>query len=257
MSDLNATPTRSDASDWVAAATLARLLAACFCAPQTAARLARGASTLRREALAAAERLGFAADRIRALCEEAKSLEDDERAFDRVIGHTVRSECTPYELEYRAAEIFQASQTLADLAGFYRAFGFEIAGPMSERPDHVTAQWEFVAILCMKAAFAPRDADRDCCVDALRSFLADHAATWMPAFHSRLRKADACSFLARAADLGDDLLRSFCARLDVSIGPSWLEFRPASEEDDATISCGAPGAVELGPNLAAAMEARA
>ncbi|GJQ25357.1 MAG: hypothetical protein HBSAPP02_03890 [Phycisphaerae bacterium] len=256
MSDPNSTPTRSDPPDWIAVAKLARFLAAAFCSPRTAARIVRGGSGVRNELLAAAGNAGITADRIRRLFDGNASTDDAERAIDRVVGHTVRSECPPYELEYRSAEVFQASQTLADVAGFYRAFGFEAAGPVAERPDHAATQWEFIAVLCMKASLATREADRTGCIQALRSFLTDHAAAWMPAFFARVQKVDEGGFLSHAADLGDALLRRLSAHFDVPIGPAWLELRPTDEED-TTISCGAPGAVELGPNLAAAMEARA
>jgi len=177
----------------------------------------------------------------------------NEDAYSRLLGHTVRSDCPPYELEYRSAEVFQQTQTLADIAGFYRAFGFDTTGPLTERADHAATEWEFLAILSMKESLARREEDVDCCVSAQRSFLEDHAAAWMPAFFERIRKAESALFLSRVADLADVVLRQWCAGFDVVAGPKWLELRPISEED-SSITCGSPGEVELGPALAAAME---
>jgi TorA maturation chaperone TorD len=166
----------------------------------------------------------------------------------------VRSSCPPYELEYRTAEVFQQSQTLADIAGFYRAFGCDAAGSLTERADHIASEWEFLALLAWKESIAKRDDQVACCIDAQASFLQEHAAVWMPAFFSRIRQAEPGSFLAHLASLADLVLRDWCEALNVSIGSAWLELRPITEED-STITCGTPGAVELGPTLAAAMEA--
>lgn len=238
-------PTRSSA-------ILARFVAAAFSQPdaELVARLADPA--VRAELCDAAATLGLDVDFVAALFEPRRlAAHIDDHA--RILGHTVRSECPPYELEYRAAEVFQHSQTLADVAGFYRAFGFVAAGPLCEREDHAATEWEFLSALAMKSDLAHCDDERACCRDALRAFLKDHAAVWMPAFHERVRKADADSFLAHAAGLADLLLRRWCAELNVAVGPRWLELRPISDAD-STIDCATPGTVELGPTLAAAME---
>jgi nitrate reductase assembly molybdenum cofactor insertion protein NarJ len=55
-------------------------------------------------------------------------------AYRRAFGLT-GSLC--YETEYGLPHEFRQSQELADLSGFYRAFGFEIGGAVRERPDHL------------------------------------------------------------------------------------------------------------------------
>jgi TorA maturation chaperone TorD len=210
-----------------------------------------GGSDLERELHEAARALGINRRWIDAVCAAAGAATDEE--YDRLLGHTVRSECPPYELEFRTAEVFQQSQTLADIAGFYRAFGFDASGPLAERADHAAAEWEFLAVLSIKESLAACEAETECCVEAQRAFLAEHAAAWMPAFFARIRKADPHSFLARVADLAEEVLRQWCDTLGVSAGPKWLELRHITD-DDVTITCGAPGAVELGPALAAAIE---
>jgi TorA maturation chaperone TorD len=177
----------------------------------------------------------------------------NEESYVRLLGHTVRSATPPYELEYRTAEVFQQSQTLADIAGFYRAFNVDCTGPLTERADHLATEWEFLAVLAMKESLAACETDRECCVNAQRAFLEEHAASWMPAFFERIRKADSEAFLACAANLAEAVLDGWCAEFSITLGPKWLELRSISE-DDSTITCGAAGAVELGPTLAAAMQ---
>ena len=57
--------------------------------------------------------------------------------YTNVFGHTVSTDCPPYEAEYGQAHIFQKSHTIADLRGFYKAFGVAPNPEMKDRPDHV------------------------------------------------------------------------------------------------------------------------
>lgn len=253
MYDPKSMPIPSDTSIAWERAKLARFISAVFSEPEPACLAQLAEVDVENELRAAAATLGISGQLIDGILAAFVANEANQDAYIRLLGHTVRSECPPYELEYRLAEIFQQSQTLADIAGFYLAFGFDTTGPLPEREDHVATQWEFLAVLSMKEAIAQREKDLECCISAQRAFLADHAAAWMPAFFERIRKSDPTSFLARTADLGDAVLRQWCAKLDVAVGHKWLELRPISEED-STITCGAPGAVELGPTLAAAMD---
>ena len=44
-------------------------------------------------------------------------------SYQGLFGHTARGAVSPYETEYGHASLFQQPQEMADLAGFYRAFG--------------------------------------------------------------------------------------------------------------------------------------
>lgn len=105
--------------------------------------------------------------------------------FVSVFGHATNKDAPPYESHYGTAHTFQQSQMLADLAGFYRAFGVK-ARPGIERVDHVSTELEFLAYLMMKEAEVD-EARAAVCRDARRSFVRDHLATWIPAFTTRLR----------------------------------------------------------------------
>lgn len=240
-------------------AVLARYLSELFSEPDDAWLIRMNSDETRWEIRRSAESLGLSIGNANPIA--IPDVEDVLAERNRLFGHTVRSACPPYELEYGRGEVFQQSQSLADLAGFYSAFGFQSTGPLSERPDHLIAEWEFLSVLALKESIADHAGDTDaaqCCREAQRAFLADHAATWIPSFCNRLRAARPSPFFLALTNLADSLLESWCGALRVSTGPAWLELRPV-DDDDLTISCGADGdvqRVELGPTLAAALDAR-
>jgi len=240
-------------------AVLARYLAELFSEPDEAWLVRMSSDETRWEVRRSAESLGLPLGDANAIA--IPDIEDLLTERNRLFGHTVRSACPPYELEYGRGEVFQQSQSLADLAGFYSAFGFQSGGPMAERPDHLIAEWEFLSVMALKESIALNAGQAEaaqCCRDAQRAFLSDHAATWIPAFCNRLRAAQPAPFFLAVTNLAEALMASWCSALRVSTGPAWLELRPV-DEDDSTITCGADGdvqRVELGPTLAAALGAR-
>ncbi len=80
---------------------------------------------------------------------------------------------------------------MADVAGFYRAFGVEMK-PGTERPDHVAAELEFMHLLALKEVLALREEGEgeraDVCRDAARSFLRDHLGRFAPRLRERLEE---------------------------------------------------------------------
>ncbi|MGQ9629033.1 MAG: TorD/DmsD family molecular chaperone [bacterium] len=82
-----------------------------------------------------------------------------------------------YGVEYSAKNEFQRSKDLADIMGFYRAFGLE---PNGDRPDSLSAELEFMYYLAFKqlrALESGEEGARDkalICLDAQRRFFAEH-----------------------------------------------------------------------------------
>ncbi len=78
---------------------------------------------------------------------------------------------------------------LADIAGFYHAFGFEITEEFREKHDHLLAELQFTAMLLVLLARALEDGraePAEVTRAALRSFLEDHLGVWLGAFAERL-----------------------------------------------------------------------
>ena len=144
-----------------------------------------------------------AAERIRAQADRAT----EHRA---VFGHVVAHGCPPYETEWGRRHVFGQSQELADIRGFYAAFGVRPRRG-GERPDHVACQLEFLSLLALKEAIAIARGEaehRAVCVDAERRFLADHIGRWLPALAGQIeRRHPGCGYAAvgalAAAVVGD------------------------------------------------------
>ena len=155
------------------------------------------------KSLAVAKRLRSALEPI--------GIDDLETSYLRCFGHTISKECPPYESEYGQAHIFQKSQSLADIAGFYRAFGLELAPDLNDRLDHVSVELEFMQFLCLKEAYAvAREHPQEklaLCRDTQAKFLGEHLGCWAFGFVRRLREKAGDS----VHGLMGDMLESFLA----------------------------------------------
>lgn len=142
-------------------------------------------------------------------------------AHRRCFGHTISKECPPYEAEYGQAHIFQKSDTLADVAGFYRAFGLEPAADAHERLDHIGIELEFMEHLCRKEAYAltKRYSDHRLTVssNAQRKFLAEHLGNWVFDFAARLKCKDGEGLYGRLAEVLDTFIAQELAAMGLPV----------------------------------------
>jgi TorA maturation chaperone TorD len=75
---------------------------------------------------------------------------------------------------------------LADITGFYNAFGFKLSEEASEKADHLTGELEFVALLLVMLAQTQDEEALRITHNALSSFSFDHLGDWLPTFCERL-----------------------------------------------------------------------
>ena len=111
-----------------------------------------------------------------------------------------------YETEYWLPHEFRQSQELADIAGFYRAFGFVAGGPVHERPDYLGTELEFMYVLALKEAYARAQGmleQAEVCADAQRKFVQDHLGPWIGPFALGLERSAA----GRRPEVGDTAVR--------------------------------------------------
>jgi len=131
----------------------------------------------------------------------------------------------PYETEYTSGtNDFLKNQDLADLMGFYRAFGLDLGQGerLSERPDHIAVELEFLHFLCWKEAFACTKAVAEhieVCQDAERKFLRDHLGRWVDGFTERVEGSTREEFFLAIASLLRKAVRQEAALLEVTPEP--------------------------------------
>ncbi len=88
--------------------------------------------------------------------------------------------CSAFETEYEA-DPFAKGRQLADIAGFYQAFGMEVARSRPTMQDFLGTELEFMSLLSRKEAYAAArhwSHRRKVTVDAERMFLRDHLGRW-------------------------------------------------------------------------------
>jgi TorA maturation chaperone TorD len=96
------------------------------------------------------------------------------------------SVCPPNETAFIRRD---KGAVLADVCGFYRAFGFELAPEAGEKADHAVTELEFTAMLLVLLARARESGDGEARLvteHALQAFARDHLDEWFPAFTERL-----------------------------------------------------------------------
>jgi TorA maturation chaperone TorD len=188
------------------------------------------------------------------LGELGHSLDDDEllpklqAEHDALFGGAVR--CSPYEASYEA-DPFRQTRQMADLAGFYRAFGADTSGPAAERPDHAGCELEFLSFLTAKRASAleARDGEHAAvCLEAEEAFLRDHLGRWFPAFCREVAASTSSAAYRLLALAGERLVVAELARRGIEPVPLSARRRlSAVEGDEIVCGGGAEAALSVPP----------
>lgn len=163
----------------------------------------------------------------------------------RVFGHTTRGLVCGCETEYDDDNKFQQPQQLADISGYYLAFGLTPPSASEVRQDHVACECEFMEFLNLKqarfmdAGEGTAEAEETLAVtrQAERTFLRDHLGHFGRAFASRLVTEDTGSFYSAWGALFLRFLDGECARARIEGGRTDLVVR-AELSDDAPMACG-------------------
>lgn len=103
------------------------------------------------------------------------------RLFDPVNGPF------PYESEHKTGHDFAKANILADIMGFYRAFGVE---PSGDRADHMAAELEFMHLLTLKEHYAAGKGDQEhaaLCREAGEKFFREHLSLWTEGLLAAMR----------------------------------------------------------------------
>ena len=132
---------------------------------------------------------------------------------------TVAMDCPPYEMYFSGSQIFQQTQDLADLSGFYKAFGVEVSrDDNTNRWDHIAVELEFLHFLTYKLAYTTEnggDKEREICLTAKKKFLNAHIGRWIAAFSGSVEKKSPVAFYREIADMTNEFVHLDMKNLDV------------------------------------------
>jgi putative dimethyl sulfoxide reductase chaperone len=167
--------------------------------------------------------------RLAAALEEA----DDARLQAEYSQLFIGSDAAPlHETGYGPPRLTTAAE-LADVQGFYRAFGFELSADAPEMADHLGAELEFHAALLAKLAWADVQElaeAADVTAHAAASFLDAHLGRWVAMLAERLHDVAPESVYSRAAAEAAAFVTAECGRFGVR--PSLLGPRGGAGEAD-------------------------
>jgi len=137
-------------------------------------------------------------------------IEELQGMYNRIVGHTIDKECPLYEGQYGAAHVHQQVQELADIQGFYRAFGLDISEDEKERCDHISVEMEFMQFLLYKQAYALEHHGKEeakVCCDAQKKFLKEHLGKWVPLFSILFGRKSQKGFYFALSELTKEFMR--------------------------------------------------
>lgn len=96
--------------------------------------------------------------------------------------------CPPYETSYGRRN-FNKPNIIADISGFYRAFGFSLSENANVMHDNISVELEFMGLLALKEAYAIEkgmEESLDICLSAENKFLSEHLGAWTGLFCKNL-----------------------------------------------------------------------
>ena len=163
-----------------------------------------------------------------------------ERDYLSVFSHVCAADCNPCETAYTAKHIFQTSQKLARLTGFYGAFGLEAGG---ERPDHIGVELEFLSFLYYREA-VERTKERRFKARVFRrgqkEFLDRHLCRWVVPFIGLVKRKASSETVLSLASLLEQVIKSEAARHGLKLPKSQLDLQPLaldySDSDPSPLS---------------------
>jgi DMSO reductase family type II enzyme chaperone len=164
------------------------------------------------------------AESLRVLFEDT-GVEKLRREYDSAFDESSGSRAAPTEMDQLdGPPQLELTRTfeLADVAGFYKAFGVEVS-PGGQRVDHITSELEFMNLLAVKESIALQEEGEGehalTCRDASRVFLRDHLERWAPRLGERLAESDRDSAYGTAGRLLSGFIAFDAEQIDAAGAP--------------------------------------
>ncbi len=140
-----------------------------------------------------------------AFASAAREADAEATAQEYVFLFDREARCPPYEGAWGdAPQLAGKSALLADIAGFYAAFGLEPSATHPDAEDHVAPECEFMSVLCLKEAYALAEGmaeGLEVTRKAQASFLGEHLGRWAEAFAGAIKEATPLRYYGALADL--------------------------------------------------------
>jgi hypothetical protein len=181
----------------------------------------------------ALERLSGGRDPVaeaRSLCDLFEGVDVDRlrKGHHDAFDESSRTRCASTEMDQPGGppqqELVRTFE-LADVAGFYKAFGVEV-DPEGLRVDHIVTELDFMNLLAVKESIALREEGEgehaQICHDASRVFLRDHLLRWAPSLGELLAGSDGHPVYRAAGRVLRDFVRFDAIRIDADGAPLQL-----------------------------------
>lgn len=175
---------------------------------------------------------------VREVLNELKDLNDPDgsiqQSYERSFLESTRGHLPLYETEYTTPHIFAKTQMMADIAGFYRAFGMRSSSTHGERPDQASTELEFMHLLTLMKANACSKNDREkieICTTAERKFIQDHLGRWMHELGMTIAETSPRPFHRKVGRLLAAFIADEIQRLEVA--PDQVKIRSRDNPDRA------------------------
>jgi TorA maturation chaperone TorD len=183
------------------------------------------------------------ATKLRELAAAARASAPDDTAGAYVSALERPGGCSPYEGSYGAAPLLAGKGAeLADIAGFYAAFGMTPGA--AEVEDHIAAELEFMSVLALKEAAALAEG----LVEGLEitraagiAFLSDHLGRWGASFAEALGALNTAPYYSIAAELLAVWLAEDLSDLGIDVAPLGVR-QAADPEETRPFACPMAGA---------------
>ena len=128
---------------------------------------------------------------------------------------------SPYETEYLIEKISRKPFELADISGFYQAFGFELSDEdgCREVVDHIAVELEFMALMALKEEYAREQKQADnlhVVEDAAKKFFKEHLATWGFWLSMQIAELDCHRFYRELGSVFETVLEMGCKQFGIN-----------------------------------------
>ncbi|MFC6717274.1 molecular chaperone [Natrialbaceae archaeon GCM10025810] len=188
--------------------------------------------------------------------EDPDGVDDLYSSYSSLFGFERGGDVAQYELAYAPGTLVVNTNELADIAGFYEAFGLSVADGNRDRVDHLPTQLEFCSHLALQAAYLELDEDEtglEIVTDAGGAFVEDHLGRWIPRFRETVHEETDAAFYRALANLVDALVSFDADRFGVEPRP-YQETGSSptdaflGDDDGADFRCGTCGLSSSEPN---------